>query len=98
MATAQNLEIGPDGTAEVTGAIGDPKCTTGPVTVVGDVDFYVFRGRKGDEVMIDIDGGMKPQFSGLRSVDTIVAIFLVDPKTATSKILATTTMDRSAVP
>lgn len=70
MATAQRLEIGPDGTAQVTGAIGS---ATG--LVVGDVDFYVFQGREGDEVTIDIDGGMKPRFSGLRSVDTIIAIF-----------------------
>jgi hypothetical protein len=80
MATAQRLEIGPDGTAEVTGAIGDRgigdrECTGLGLVVVGDVDFYAFRGREGDEVMIDIDGGMKPRFSGLRSVDTIVAIF-----------------------
>ena len=70
IATAQRLTIGPDGTAEVTGVIGN---ATG--LVVADVDFYVFQGRAGDEVTIDIDGGMKPRFSGLRSVDTLVAIF-----------------------
>lgn len=70
MASAQRLEIGPDGRAEVTGTIGS---ATG--IVVGDVDFYVFDGRAGDVVTIDIDGGMKPRFSGLRNVDTIVAIF-----------------------
>lgn len=68
--TAQRLEIRPDGTAEVTGTIGS---ATG--LVVGDVDFYVFQGRQGDVVTIDIDGGMKPRFSGLRNVDTIVALF-----------------------
>jgi hypothetical protein len=68
--TAQRLEIRPDGTAEMTGTIGS---ATG--LVVGDVDFYVFQGRQGDVVTIDIDGGMKPRFSGLRNVDTIVALF-----------------------
>ena len=40
-----------------------------------DVDFYVFEGRAGDLVTIDIDNGMKVRFSGLRNVDTIVALF-----------------------
>lgn len=70
MATAQYLTIGPDGTAEVNGVIGN---ATG--LVVADVDFYAFEGSAGDEVTIDIDGGMKPRFSGLRSVDTLIAIF-----------------------
>jgi hypothetical protein len=64
------LTIGSDGTAEVTGAIGSP---TG--ILVADVDFFAFRGCEGNVVTIDIDGGMKPRFSGLRSVDTIVALF-----------------------
>src|SRR5512145_3141100 len=67
---AQRLEIRPDGTAEVTGTIGS---ATG--LVVGDVDFYVFQGREGDVVTIDIDGGMKLSGSGARSVDTTIAIF-----------------------
>jgi Bacterial pre-peptidase C-terminal domain len=70
IATAQRLVIGPDSRAEVTGVIGN---ATG--LVIADVDFYVFQGRAGDLVTIDIDGGMKPRFSGLRSVDTIVALF-----------------------
>lgn len=75
IATAQRLTIGPDGTAEVNGVIGN---ATG--LVVADVDFYAFDGRAGDEVTIDIDGGMKRipgvfVFPPPREVDTIVALF-----------------------
>lgn len=70
LATAQRLEIGPDGRVEVTGAIGN---ATG--LVIADVDFYAFEGRAGDVVTIDINNGMKARFSGLRNVDTIVALF-----------------------
>jgi hypothetical protein len=40
-------------------------------TAVEDLDFYKFFGQAGDVVTLDIDGGM----GGLRSVDTIMAIF-----------------------
>ncbi|HSA90500.1 MAG TPA: hypothetical protein VLF42_11435, partial [Burkholderiales bacterium] len=70
MATAQRLEIGDGGSVEVSAVLGN---SIGGV--VADVDFYVFEGQAGDVVTIDIDGGMKPRFSGLRSVDTIVALF-----------------------
>ena len=91
MATAQRLEIGPDGRAEVTGTIGS---ATG--IVVGDVDFYLFEGQKGDVVTIDIDGGMKPRFSGLRNVDTIVAIFGLGGKRLT-EINDAGTLDEGSV-
>jgi Bacterial pre-peptidase C-terminal domain len=70
IATAQRLEIGSGGSVEVTAAVGN---STG--SIVGDVDFYVFEGREGDVVTIDIDGGMKLPGSGARSVDTVIAIF-----------------------
>ena len=92
MASAQRLVIGPDGTAEVTGAIGS---ATG--LVVGDVDFYVFQGREGDVVTIDIDGGMKPRFSGLRSVDTIVALFGLGGRILTENNDAALPVDEGSV-
>ena len=92
MASAQRLVIGPDGTAEVTGAIGS---ATG--LVVGDVDFYVFQGREGDVVTIDIDGGMKPRFSGLRNVDTIVALFGLGGRILTENNDAALPVDEGSV-
>jgi Bacterial pre-peptidase C-terminal domain len=70
IATAQRLEIGHGGSAEVTAMLGN---STG--LIVADVDFYVFEGREGDLVTLDIDGGMKLPGSGARSVDTVLAIF-----------------------
>ncbi len=66
----QRLEIGPGGSVEVSGAIGN---TTG--AIVADVDFYVFEGTEGNLVTIDIDGGMKSNCALARCVDTIIAIF-----------------------
>ena len=68
--SAQRLEIGAGGGAEVNGVLG---VRTG--TMTNDLDFYVFDGREGDVVTIDIDGGMKPSGSAERSVDTALAIF-----------------------
>jgi hypothetical protein len=65
----QRLAIGSGGGVEVKGVMG---VVTG--TATNDVDFYVFDGREGDVVTLDIDGGMKPAGSG-RSVDTVLAIF-----------------------
>lgn len=68
--TAQHLVVGSAGSVEVTGVLGNP---TG--SVVADVDFYVFEGREGDVVTVDIDGGMKLPGTDARSVDTVIAIF-----------------------
>jgi len=56
----------PTGGATVDGVLGN---LTG--TAVVDLDFYVLRGREGDVVTVDIDGGM----GGVRRVDTILGIF-----------------------
>ncbi len=56
----------PTGGVTVNGVLGN--LTGAPVL---DLDFYVFRGREGDVVTVDIDGGM----GGVRSVDTILGIF-----------------------
>ena len=67
IASAESLAIA-DGTGGVTvnGVLGN--LTGAPV---GDVDFYSFSGQEGDLVTVDIDGGI----GGVRSVDTIVAVF-----------------------
>ncbi|MGH8767525.1 MAG: DVUA0089 family protein [Burkholderiales bacterium] len=62
--------MGSSGGAEINGALG---VLSGPAT--NDVDFYSFDGREGDVVTIDIDGGIKPNGSGLRNVDTYLAVF-----------------------
>jgi hypothetical protein len=54
------------GGATVNGALGN--LAGSPVL---DLDFYVFRGRVGDVVTVDIDGGM----GGVRNVDTVLGIF-----------------------
>ena len=69
IAAAQPLAIGPDGVGVIQGVLG---VLSGPAT--NDVDFYVFQGREGNVVTVDIDGGMKPTGAG-RSVDTVLAIF-----------------------
>jgi hypothetical protein len=73
VANAQTLEIGSitvDGVA-TTGAIVDGVIGNLAGPAVLDTDYYVFEGQAGDVVTVDIDGGM----GGLRSVDTILAIF-----------------------
>lgn len=52
-ASAQQLTVGSDGTAQVTGIIG-----TSSSSQVDDIDFYSFRGYANNAVTIDIDGGM----------------------------------------
>ena len=64
---AQHLVIGSDGTAEVSGFMGDPLGDP-----IRDVDFYSFEGKEGDVVTVDIDGGTHADGTG---VDTVVAIF-----------------------
>jgi hypothetical protein len=56
----------PTGGATANGVLGN--LTGAPVL---DLDFYAFRGREGDVVTVDIDGG----WGGVRSVDTILGIF-----------------------
>jgi hypothetical protein len=71
--TPQRLVIGSDGTAMVTGSIGDPS----GAPLVNDVDFYTFEGRAGDVVTIDIDGGIKGSEGGSH-VDTLLTLFRPD--------------------
>jgi hypothetical protein len=70
--TAQHLVIGSGGSVEVNGSLG---AVVSSVSATVDVDFYSFDGREGDMVTVDIDGGIKPAGSALRSVDTILAVF-----------------------
>lgn len=69
--SAPRLVIGSSGSVEVTGAIG---FVSGP-SVTGDVDFYSFQARAGDVVTVDIDGGIKPAGSSVRSLDSVLAVF-----------------------
>jgi len=62
---AQEIAI-PGGNVAITAVLGN---ATG--TVIDDLDYFVFSGTEGNIVTIDIDGGM----GGIRSVDTILAIF-----------------------
>ena len=71
VSSAQHLTIiveegQPTGGATANGVLGN--LTGAPVL---DLDFYVFRGREGDVVTVDIDGGM----GGVRNVDTTLGIF-----------------------
>src|SRR5258708_31710363 len=70
--TAQHLVIGSGGSVEVNGSLG---AVVTSVSATFDVDFYSFDGREGDVVTIDIDGGIKPPGSSLRTADTILALF-----------------------
>lgn len=70
IATPQNLVVGSSGGAEINGALG---VLSG--AAVNDVDFYSFSGLEGDVVTIDIDGGIKPNGSGLRNLDAYLAVF-----------------------
>jgi len=62
---AQQLVIGSDGTAAVTGGILNSSTHR-------DVDFYSFQAHAGDVLTIDIDGGMDANFVG---VWTVLAVF-----------------------
>jgi Bacterial pre-peptidase C-terminal domain len=76
LGTAQPLTVS-NGTAEVTGAIGS---TTYSVSAVPDVDFYSFAATAGDMLTIDINGGIKEggPLNPIRSVDTVIALFMAD--------------------
>jgi len=76
LATAQPLTVS-NGSAEVTGAIGS---TTYSVPAVSDVDFYSFTATAGDMLTIDINGGIKDggPTNPIRSVDTVIALFMAD--------------------
>jgi hypothetical protein len=76
LATAQPLTVS-NGTAEVTGSIGS---TTYSVPAVPDVDFYSFTATAGDMLTIDIGGGIKDggPTNPIRSVDTVIALFMAD--------------------
>jgi hypothetical protein len=76
LATAQPLTI-VNGTVEVTGAVGS---TTYSVPAVSDVDFYSFAATAGDMLTIDINGGIKDggPTNPIRSVDTVIALFMSD--------------------
>jgi hypothetical protein len=67
--SAQKLTMGSDGSVTVYGVMGSATGATFP-----DVDFYTFEAWKGNVLTIDIDDGIKPSGSGLRSVDTTLAI------------------------
>ena len=92
LGSAQQLVIGSTGGVEVSAILGNPAGD-----LVADVDFYVFQGREGDVVTIDIDGGMKPRFSGLRSVDTIVALFGLGGRILTENNDAALPVDEGSV-
>lgn len=66
---AQELTIGSDGSVTVYGVMGSAVGAT-----FADIDFYKIYAWKDNKLTIDIDDGMKPQGSGLRSVDTTLAI------------------------
>ena len=67
--SAQKLTMGGDGSVTVYGVMGSAVGAT-----FADVDFYTFEAWKDNVLTIDIDDGMKPAGSGLRSVDTTLAI------------------------
>jgi len=66
---AQKLTMGSDGSVTVYGVMGAAVGAT-----FADVDYYTFEAWKGNVLTIDIDDGIKPTGSGLRSVDTTLAI------------------------
>src|SRR3954471_8022570 len=76
LGTAQPLTVS-NGAAEVTGSIGS---TTYSVSAVPDVDFYSFTATAGDMLTIDINGGIKDggPLNPIRSVDTVIALFMAD--------------------
>lgn len=68
--TAQRLVF--TGSVQIVGQIGVEHPAATPVP---DVDFYAFDAQEGDELDVDIDKGMKPFDTSVRSVDTILVIF-----------------------
>lgn len=81
LGAAQLLTIESDGTATVNGTVG---LATGGV--IGDVDFYRFNAKKFNAITkeglltIDIDGGIKPVGSGLRSLDATLTLLGPAPR------------------
>ena len=73
--SAQRLTVGADGSVTVNGVIGT---LAGPLA--NDADIYSFFARKGDVVVIDIDGGWKPSGPSRLSVDTFLTVFGPDYK------------------
>jgi hypothetical protein len=79
IATAQPLsgDVFVAGSVMVNGAIGS---TAYSVPAVPDVDFYSFAATAGDMLTIDINGGIKVDgpLNPIRSVDTVIALFMAD--------------------
>lgn len=73
--SAQRLTIGMDGSVTVSGVIGT---LAGPL--VNDADIYSFYARKGDVLVIDIDGAAKPSGPTRLNVDTFLTLFGPDGK------------------
>ncbi|MGH8482175.1 MAG: PPC domain-containing protein [Nevskiaceae bacterium] len=63
-------DIAVDGSA-TTGAIIDGVVGNLSGAAVQDLDYFVFEGKEGDVITLDIDGGI----GGARSVDTIIGVF-----------------------
>jgi hypothetical protein len=73
--SAQRLTVGADGSVTINGIVGT---LAGPLA--NDVDFYSFYARKGDVLVIDIDGAYKPSGPARISVDTYLTVFDSDLK------------------
>lgn len=70
MQSAQRLIIGAERSVTVNGVIGT---LSGPL--VNDIDLYSFYARKGDVLVVDIDGAYKPSGPARTSVDTVLTVF-----------------------
>jgi hypothetical protein len=68
---ANTLPLDGPGSVEIKGVVG-VRLTAD--TLINDIDFYKFEGRKGDVVTLDIDGGVKSG-NAERSPDTMIALF-----------------------
>src|SRR5690349_20579678 len=71
IAVAQTVEITATDGQTTGGAVVDAVIGNLSGTAVLDTDYFVFEGREGDVVTLDIDGGM----GGGRDVDTILGVF-----------------------
>ena len=60
--TPQAITVGPDGVVTVNGSI----------SMIGDVDFFSFKGTKNDTVVIDID---KASISDTQGLDAVIGVF-----------------------